>query len=235
MAGKDQLRRLRKDTVINQTSKRQEQALDRALKGVQRRLRKRFPWIRLEHQTSWMLVDVVERLSCNFPTEKFVHYHARSAMRPDGGILSMLGEDGRRFPLLIAEKKNQGTNDLRGREGKPRQAQGNAIERLGKNVIGFRAALMMESIFPFVCFGDGCDFAVGSSILDRVATIAMFGELNQEHLHNRGPEGQFNRGSFYFREAEWTEKEMMRHCADLAERSVLYYLSKYGMRLFGAN
>lgn len=54
--------------------------------------------------------------------------------------------------------KNQGTNDRRAREGLPRQAKGNAIERLGKNVIGLRAALMRESIFPFVCFGYGCDF-----------------------------------------------------------------------------
>lgn len=234
MADKHHLRRLRNNTIINQTSRLQEKALDRALAGVQKKLKREFPWIRLEHQHSWMLKDVVDRLSGSFPTEKFVHYHRNSAMRPDGGILLMLSKDGRGFPLLIAEKKNQGTNDLRGREGKPRQAQGNAIERLGKNVIGFRAALMMESIFPFVCFGDGCDFAEGSSILDRVATIAMFGELNREHLHNSGPDGRFNRGSFYFRAAEWTEKEMLHHCTDLAKRSVLYYLSKYGMQPFEA-
>ncbi|MCQ3807647.1 MAG: hypothetical protein KTV16_10300 [Acidimicrobiia bacterium] len=52
-------------------------------------------------------------------------------------------------------------------EGKPKQAKGNAIERLGKNVIGFRTAMMNEAIVPFVCFGSGCDFADDSSILDR--------------------------------------------------------------------
>jgi type II restriction enzyme len=234
MSKKHDLRTQRTGTVINSTSKRQEKALDRALVGVQKQLKKRFPWIHLEHQQSWLLADVVSSLSSSFPTERFVHYHPKSAMRPDGGILSMRSKDGRQFTLLIAEKKNQGTNDLRKHEGKPRQAQGNAIERLGKNVIGFRTALMMESIFPFVCFGDGCDFADDSSILDRVVTIAMFGELNQEHLHNSGPDGCFNRGSFFFREAEWTEAEMLKHCAELAKRSVLYYLSKYGSAPFGA-
>ena len=29
---------------------------------------------------------------------------------------------------------------------------------LGKNVIGFRAAMLTEAIMPFVCFGYGCDF-----------------------------------------------------------------------------
>ena len=148
-------------------------------------------------------------------------------MRPDGGILSIVSSSGAAFPILIAEKKNQGTNDLRALEGKSKQAKGNAIERLGKNVIGFRTALLKESIFPFICFGDGCDFADDSSILDRVVTIAMFGHLNREHLHNQGPHGVFNRGSFYFRVKEWTQNEMKDACYSIAEKSIFYYYSKY--------
>lgn len=87
-----------------------------------------------------------------------------------------------RYPALISKVKNQGTNDAREREGLPRQARGNAIERLGKNLIGLRTALLRESIFQFVCFGYGCDFENGSSILDRVSTMAMFGQLNRTYL-----------------------------------------------------
>lgn len=36
--------------------------------------------------------------------------------------------------------------------------------------IGFRT----ESIFPFACFGDGCDFDEKSTIIDRVASIIIF-------------------------------------------------------------
>jgi type II restriction enzyme len=113
-------------------------------------------------------------------------------------------------------------------QGKPKQSKGNAIERLGKNVIGFRTVLMHESIFPFICFGDGCDFAPDSSILDRVITISMFGELNRIRVHNEGQKGIFNRGSFYFREEKWTTDEMFEIMKDVAERSVYYYYSKYG-------
>jgi type II restriction enzyme len=85
-------------------------------------------------------------------------------MRPDGGILHFVSKDQKTsYPILITEVKNQGTNDIRATEGTPKQAKGNAIERLGKNVIGFRTALLHEAIFPFVCFGDGCDFAPDSS------------------------------------------------------------------------
>ena len=127
---------------------------------------------------------------------------------------------------MIAEVKNQGTNDLRAEEGLPKQAKGNAIERLGKNLIGLRTALMRESIFPFVCFGYGCDFEANSSILDRVTTMAMFGQLNKTYLHNEEG-GKFNRGSFYFRPKQWTVQEMQEVMKDIAERSVLYYFSKY--------
>lgn len=121
---------------------------------------------------------------------------------------------------------------MRAQEGKTKQAKGNAIERLGKNVIGFRTALLHESIFPFVCFGDGCDFAPDSSILDRVITISMFGELNKIRVHNEGPNGIFNRESFYFKEEKWTQTEMLEIMNEVAEKSVYYYFSKYGEKQF---
>ena len=154
-------------------------------------------------------------------------------MRPDGGILSLVArESAESYPILISEVKNQGTNDLRAKEGLKKQAKGNAIERLGKNVIGFRTALRDEGIVPFVCFGDGCDFADESSILDRVTTIAMFGPLNEIHLVNEGPSGIINRGSFYFREKAWTVPEMADVLYDVAQRSVHYYIAKYGKNHF---
>lgn len=122
--------------------------------------------------------------------------------------------------------KNQGTNDLRAEEGLPKQAKGNAIERLGKNLIGLRTASLREGIFPFVCFGYGCDFSPDSSILDRVSVMAMFGKLNHTYLFNE-EQGRFNRGSFYFRREKWSVDEMAAVMIDIAERSVLYYFAKY--------
>lgn len=136
------------------------------------------------------------------------------------------------IPLLIAEVKNQGTNELRAEEGKARQAMGNAVERLGKSAIGLRAAMLSEAIFPFVCFGYGCDFDIGSSILDRVVTIAMFGQLNKTYVMNTGDQGRFNRGSFYFRREQWTEREMAEVLFDVAERGLQYYLAKHGVSQF---
>ncbi len=200
MAGKHDLRRLRKGTVINVTSKKQESDVIQALFKVEQMLRKAHKdRLILSHKKTWPLHHIVQELKYTYPEIDF-HYHSkRSSIRPDGGVLCMDARSSKPiiYPILIAEAKNQGTNDLRLKEGLKKQSKGNAIERLGKNVIGLRAALMRESIFPFVCFGYGCDFALDSSILDRVTTIAMFGHLNTTYLFEQ-QEGRFNRGSFYF-------------------------------------
>lgn len=231
MAKKDQLRELRSGTVINRTSKRQEKDIDRALKLAVEKLRK-FSHVALVHDKEWKLEAICRHLRAHFSDVDFHCHFDSSAIRPDGGILRMVANDGEQFPILIAEVKNQGTNDLRAKEGLPKQAKGNAIERLGKNVIGLRAALRSETIFPFVCFGYGCDFADDSSIRDRVTTIAMFGELNKTYLHDLGPHGIFDRGSFYFRERRWTVDEMAAILFDVAKRAVQYYFSKYGEERF---
>ena len=230
MAKKSQLRELRTNTVINVIAKRQETALMRALECVVMRLQRNFSGLLFVWEKRQRLQPLIAELKLRYPDVPFTTCHETSFMTPDGGLLFLVNRQGERFPILISEKKNQGTNDVRAREGKPRQAQGNAIERLGKNVIGLRVMMQHENIFPFVCFGDGCDFAEELSILDRVKTIAMFGELNVEHLHREGD--AFNRGTFYFRVDEWTQDEMMTRCYSIAEKSIYYYYSKYGKESF---
>ena len=236
MAKKHQLREIRQGTVINVTSKKQETAVIKALTSVVDSLVKTFGTsVRLVHQSRWYLSDIVKELRIAFPDVDFHYLFDTSHMRPDGGVLALDGPTGdpATYPILIAEVKNQGTNVLREQEGLPRQAKGNAIERLGKNLIGFRTALLREAIFPFVCFGDGCDFESDSSILDRVVTMAMFGNLNQTYLHTQG-DGRFNRGSFYFRPEPWSVDEMYEIMKDIAERSVYYYFSKYTQEHFAS-
>ena len=229
MANKERLRESRANTVINATAKQQETELIKALYKVVEYLTDKFAErIALTRAKQWYLKDIINELRPYFP-DTDLHYHfEKSHIRPDGGILCMKSVKAPTltYPILISEVKNQGTNDIRASEGKPKQAKGNAIERLGKNVIGFRTALLRESIFPFVCFGYGCDFEEESTILDRVSTMAMFGKLNKTYLHNE-EDGRFNRGSFYFRAEEWTVDEMFEIMKDIAERAVLYYFSKY--------
>ncbi|MCY3550178.1 MAG: restriction endonuclease [Candidatus Poribacteria bacterium] len=229
MANKDQLQKLRTNTIINKKSKKQEIELLKALREVVYYLEDKFAKrITLTYERQWYLKDLINELRTYFPDIDLHCHSEKTHMKPDGGILGIksVKDSISTYPILISEVKNQGTNDLREKEGKPKQAKGNAIERLGKNLIGFRTALLSESIFPFVCFGYGCDFEETSSTLDKVSTMAMFGKLNKSYLHNE-EDGRFNRGSFYFRAEEWTAGEMFDIMKDIAERAVLYYFSKY--------
>ncbi|HEY5044938.1 MAG TPA: EcoRI family type II restriction endonuclease [Solirubrobacteraceae bacterium] len=232
MARKADLRLQRAGTVINLTSKQQETALGKALKKVVASLQIEFADVQLHHKQSWRLVEIVDQLKRDFPDVPFAEPPEPRWLEPDGGILSIVDRRDKHHVILISEVKNQGTNDKRKAEGKKRQAQGNAIERLGKNVIGFRTAMLTEAIMPFVCFGYGCDFATNSSILDRVVTMAMFGPLNEIELHNRGDGGQFNRGSFFFQEKQWTQARMADVMHEVASRSIHYYFSKHGKAAF---
>ncbi len=232
MARKADLRVQRAGTVINLTSKQQETELGHALRNVVARLQREFAGIQLHHKSRWYLTDIVERLERDFPEVRFGKPLKRRWLQPDGGILSIVDRQDREHVILISEVKNQGTNDARAAEGKSPQSKGNAVERLGKNMIGFRTAMLTEDIMPFVCFGYGCDFVNGSSILDRVATVAMFGPLNETCVLNLGDAGQFNRGSFYFQEPEWSREKMAKVMYEVANRAVHYYLSKLGEAAF---
>lgn len=232
MARKVDLRRLRSGTVINTTSKKQESDLGKALQHVVDQVTAKFT-VKLYHETQWKLSDIIANLRESFPAIEFHHHFDTSSMRPDGGFLSIVDQDNRAYPILITEVKNQGTNDLRIKEGKAKQARGNAIERLGKNVIGIRTAMMPEGIVPFICFGYGCDFANDSSILDRVSTIAMFGPLNQLNVVNQSIDGtSFNRGSFFFREQAWSINDMQEKMFEVASRAIHYYFACYGPDVF---
>ena len=231
MSKKDDLRKQRDGTVINKISKQQEKKFGKVLDQLETQLLSEFG-LKIHHEKKWMLKDIVAHLGEIFPDIQFFNHFPTSCMSPDGGIYTIEDKTGKRYPILISEVKNQGTNDIRAEEGKEKQSKGNAIERLGKNVIGFRTALLGETIFPFVCFGYGCDFEDDSSILDRVVTIAMFGPLNTISVVNQGEGGVFNRGSFFFRSEKWSEPEMLKVLHEVAKRSIHYYFAKYGDDFF---
>ena len=74
--------------------------------------------VKLEHESNMYLKDIVNKLKKIFPDVDFNYYFDSSSMRPDGGILYIVTKDEQKYPILITEMKNQGTNDLRLKEGK---------------------------------------------------------------------------------------------------------------------
>ena len=173
------------------------------------------------------MMDFIKRKGVR---KEFNYDFADRTIIPDGGILYLV-KNGEKFPLVIAEIKRQGTNKERLQEGKAKQATGNAIERLGKNLIGIRTMMNYEEITPFVCFGWGCDFAVDSpetlTVRSKIIVMNEFYNLNQIYVFKRDGNSDvnyFSPVSMFFREERWTIPEMFEKMKEIAEASIRYYL-----------
>ena len=149
MAHKMELSKQRENIVINNISKYQEIDCNIVIDKIIKILECEFN-VKLVKENSIKLKDIVDKLKVLYPDEDFFYYYDTSNMKPDGGLVYLVDKDMNKYPILITEVKNQGTNDMRIANGLKPQSLGNAIERLGKNVIGLRTYLLNESIFPFV-------------------------------------------------------------------------------------
>lgn len=151
---------------------------------------------------------------------------------PDGGVLYLVNKvKQEKYPLVIAEIKRQGTNSERVKEGKAKQATGNAIERLGKNLTGIKAMMNYEKITPFICFGWGCDFAEDVeetlTVRSKIVMLNEFYNLNQIYVFKRDGNSDVNSFapvSMFFREERWTVEEMFEKMKEISEASIRYYL-----------
>lgn len=223
MANSDFLRQnINQHSIKNSKSKKMDKDIIIALKAVTDTLEAKYPDLTFEHQKTMKIVDIIAVLSRQYP-EYASHFGkplATSFISPDGGFLFAKNKQGERRIVLVSEVKRQGTNDARKLEGLPKQAQGNAIERLGKNLIGIRAIFKNEGVLPFVCFGHGHDFQEGSSILDRVLTMNEFFPLNEIFVQKDFM--PFEPASLLFRYKDWSVEEMAENMFTVAVKAIEY-------------
>lgn len=133
-----------------------------------------------------------------------------------------------KYPLVIAEVKHQGTNNERQKEEKKKQATGNAIERLGKNLTAIKTYMHYENITPFVCFGYGCDFFEDNpTVLSKIYCLNEFYDINKIYVNKKDNDNEhecFSLVSMFFREEKWTKDEMFDIMKEIAEYSFRYWL-----------
>lgn len=219
----------------NVLSKNDDKEVYAAAKMVMDYLEKRFEMdvkyenYHLEFAKSIKICDMINFIrNKNIRTEFYAYDETRTIV-PDGGIIYLVNEkENIKYPLVIAEVKHQGTNKEREKEGKEKQATGNAIERLGKNLTAIKTYMHYENITPFVCFGHGCDFAEDSlTVLSKVWCLNEFYNINKIYVNKRDNDrehGGFSPVSMYFREEKWSAEEMFDIMKEIAEYSFRYWL-----------
>ena len=188
-----------------------------------------YPDYELKFETAIKIEDMVNFIKRKSPRTEFFMFDEKRKIKPDGGVIYLINKNnGIKYPVVIAEVKQQGTNKEREKEGKKKQATGNAIERLGKNLTAIKAYMHYEDITPFVCFGHGCDFAPNvQTVLTKVYLLNEFYEINKIYVNKRDNDiyhGGFSPVSMFFREEKWTVSEMFDIMKEIAEYSIRYWL-----------
>ena len=236
MATRDQLRKNKdQHKQKNTKSKVDDERVQVAMKKTVEYINNEFPDLEkdgyyVEYQKNIKLADLIAIIKeYDKRRSEYAELTVKDAfISPDGGMLILRKRDDEKYRrlVLVAEMKRQGTNDEREKEGKNKQARGNAVERLGKNLIGIRTTLQHEDITPFVCFGWGVDFDKGSSILDRVITMNEFYGLNKIYVFKKeGYKGyRYSPVSMFFRKEQWSVEELYEIMKEIAETSIKNYI-----------
>jgi len=219
--------------IKNEESKIQDNNIMIVASLVLSRLQSKYPYLKFGMDKKMMLRTIEKMVKGDVYTTS-----DKSFITPDGGFL-WVKINGKKYYILVSEQKRQGTNDKRLLEGKKRQSQGNAAERLGKNVDAIDVLFANEEIYPFIVFLQGCDFNDNESTIgDRIRTIAKFQEINVVNIYwKQVMKKLFVGGSYFMRghsmkelpgTSDWTFEEMILPMFTIAETALNYYLKKYG-------
>lgn len=218
MSQHDYLReRFAQHAVKNSLSKYDDAKAKDAAAEVVKILSEMFPQHTFERKTKLMFGQIEKYCGRTFSID---YNYTRHGIQPDGGVIWM--DD--TYPILISEMKRQGTNNERMAEGKTKQAVGNAIERLGKNLKGFDCLFENDDILPFICFCWGCD-VVDETFLGKLYTLNSFNELNI--IYDTPTKARNKPFSCLLKEeAPFNLEEMVVAMLQIAVSAINYYDSK---------
>lgn len=124
---------------------------------------------------------------------------SNSAIKPDGGLIEVMDDEGRWRIILVSEAKHQGKDIENLRAGKlvgkaddqDLMVAGNAIERAHKNICEIANLMLGECYFPYVLFLEGSNFLTQNVVITRpdgseFTLIYNLGSLNRLTVANYG-------------------------------------------------
>jgi type II restriction enzyme len=195
----------------NAKAKRLERGVMKNVLEVQRMLEQKYPKYSFLHKTNLHKKDIAEAMGI----KNYQSSNPKSNIRPDGGILYIKGNNGKLYPILIAEAKQQGTNDKRLQEGKKSQSKGNAVERSFKNFFELKMFCKKLTYFPYAIFVTGCDFTEGSSINDRLDCLTEYKPRNKNYVLD-----EHKLASVFVKETTFSSDEIRDILFDIANTSI---------------
>jgi hypothetical protein len=215
--------------IYNLAAKDQEVNLSACVDLVVEYFQKKHPELEFTRTDRLYKKDIAVELNNGYKPESDASF-----VQPDGGIIDVKYKN-KWYPLLISEMKKQGTNNERKKEGKPKQAKGNAIERAAKNIDEFRFwcnTVLKLDYFPYLMLITGCDFVKGSTIHDRLDTFTNYKPRNENHVLSTD---QPQPATIFVQEKLYTKSQVVKILKEFVSITLKHILKNKKGKNFSAN
>ncbi len=139
------------------------------------RLESEYPQLSFRYRDSIKKEEINEALKKVDPDLGQTLFVSNSSIKPDGGIIEVLDDNGNWRVVLVTEAKHQGKDVENIKNGvlvgtnndQDLMDAGNAIERSHKNISEIANFMLSESHFPYVLFLEGSNFLTETISITR--------------------------------------------------------------------
>lgn len=152
--------------IFNDDAKNHDQEVYNTSTETQKRLEKEFPKLIFRYRKSVSKKEINDSLKKIDKELGQTLFLSNAEIRPDGGLIEVLDDNGNWRVVVVSEAKYQGKDIENIKAGKlvgknndqTLMAAGNAIERAHKNIDEIANFMLAEAHFPYILFLEGSNF-----------------------------------------------------------------------------
>ena len=152
--------------IFDEYAQRHDQEVHNTSTITMKILAKEFPQLRFRYRNELSKQEINESLKRIDECLGQTLFVSNARIKPDGGIIEVLDDNGKWRVIVVSEAKYQGKDIENIRKGKlvgknndqVLMAAGNAIERAHKNICEIANLMLTEPYFPYILFLEGSNF-----------------------------------------------------------------------------
>lgn len=161
--------------IFDENAQRHDKEVYNTSTVAMERLQKEYPKLRFRYRNELSKQEINEALQKIDKCLGQTLFVPNARIKPDGGIIEVLDDNGNWRVVVVSEAKYQGKDIENIRKGKlvgknndqVLMAAGNAIERAHKNVCEIANFMLTEQHFPYILFLEGSNFLTENITIAR--------------------------------------------------------------------
>lgn len=161
--------------IFDENAQRHDQEVHNTSTIAMSRLEREFPKLQFRYRSELSKQEINEALQKIDRCLGQTLFVPNARIKPDGGIIEVLDDNGNWRVVVVSEAKYQGKDIENIRKGKlvgknndqVLMAAGNAIERAHKNICEIANFMLTEPYFPYILFLEGSNFLTQNITINR--------------------------------------------------------------------